>query len=938
LGELKFLDAMILFKNIESLQNLFLFFFEGPYSPDNIMSIDLILIGFSEKCEQAQKYYDSLNKIKNYWEVFFKNEKLNEKIKLTREINEYENCPLDKCKSLKKEIYNSLVKEADQGEKFMDSIFFMGIFEEIENKFGKKDKERYDYSLKKFEQLKELGNDSDVNSLDDELKQILIISIYKNKDRLNDELNFIKTYFDFNKQSKNFNPTKIKRSFIDLVNKYKKENKLGDYVVNMDDILVDMDDNKDKKGKINEINQDKKIIVDDIKKDLKTSIMEGKNKLINDMQNLGNEYYLLAKKCGVIDDRDNNMNENQRELRSAIYSKFKAFYEKLFDINYGFGSLEDTEFYHNIICLTKQIYMNASGLGLINFNEGKIIIIASEFNEIMEAFENQKKITKNSNLNYKKFLLPLMKIMNSYKMSDDKDILNNLEELFYLLKNTFKNENIYLNLFNNVLVKEKQKFNILNLNEQIINLIFKFDKNKYEFLNEDVMPIPYINEVFSDAFNLDLKQEDLRLNFETNQYLKKINELCGNKEKKNFSEMILFYFETKVIKAFELYQHQQNLQNRYQIYGDDRIKRHFRSIINKLGEATNGNIRYGNLIKLYCISFIKFFLSDLINSLIKNANNMPGINDIINFIKGSSTSEIRTTLKIYVLKLIYDNKENFFDFRNFNFEEAQINFITDEDIDKYLNKEKWNLYLNNNKKFGFDYIFTPIKEKEELAPIMRGLLEIKKNNNNEYDDSDLINCINKNNDIDLLFCGLSNIYFSFYYFTNYYTLENSIFIKEKENINNWILKIIENKEIKLLEENEILTEILLLFVNQKTSENKINIPEIFNGQNISYNELLSLLIAARFVLNTVSLSNEDSLFYRIVTNPQDIIYNYENYLKCFLNDFEIFNKEQRDICYLTYKFIKYIIFSHLYFGCLLKKIKLDDEKLLSIVQINSNDS
>ena len=289
------------------------------------------------------------------------------------------------------------------------------------------------------------------------------------------------------------------------MNKYKKENKLGDYVVNMDDILVDMDDNKDKKGKINEINQDKKIIVDDIKKDLKTSIMEGKNKLINDMQNLGNEYYLLAKKCGVIDDRDNNMNENQRELRSAIYSKFKAFYEKLFDINYGFGALEDTEFYHDIICLTKQIYMNASGLGLINFNEGKIIIIASEFNEIMEAFENQKKMTKNANLNYKKFLLPLMKIMNSYKMSDDKDILNNLEELFYLLKNTFKNENIYLNLFNNVLVKEKQKFNILNLNEQIINLIFKFDKNKYEFLNEDVMPIPYIDEVFSHKFLTTIK-------------------------------------------------------------------------------------------------------------------------------------------------------------------------------------------------------------------------------------------------------------------------------------------------------------------------------------------------------------------------------------------------------------------------------------------------
>ena len=87
----------------------------------------------------------------------------------------------------------------------------------------------------------------------------------------------------------------------------------------------------------------------------------------------------------------------------------------------------------------------------------------------------------------------------------------------------------------------------------------------------------------------------------------------------------------------------------------------------------------------------------------------------------------------------------------------------------------------------------------------------------------------------------------------------------------------------------------------------------------------------------MSLSNEDSLFYGIVTDPLNIISNYENYLKCFLSDFEIFNIEQRDICYLTYKIIKYIIVSHLYFGCLLKKIQLDDEKLLSIVNINDID-
>ena len=110
----------------------------------------------------------------------------------------------------------------------MQSIFFMAIYDLYKDEYKDKDKDKeiYEKSLKKFNELEKLGIDSDIILLEKDLRDILVVSAYKNKDKLEDEINFIKTFFGFNSGKNNFNIIKIKESLLKLMNEYEKENNL----------------------------------------------------------------------------------------------------------------------------------------------------------------------------------------------------------------------------------------------------------------------------------------------------------------------------------------------------------------------------------------------------------------------------------------------------------------------------------------------------------------------------------------------------------------------------------------------------------------------------------------------------------------------------------------------------------------------------------------
>ena len=133
-------------------------------------------------------------------------------------------------------------------------------------------------------------------------------------------------------------------------------------------------------------------------------------------------------------------------------------------------------------------------------------------------------------------------------------------------------------------------------------------------------------------------------------------------------------------------------------------------------------------------------------------------NNILDIIKKRNNNIFMKSIKVYILKLIFDKNGNFFDFRNFPFQLHQIEYLTnEEELGDFVNTKK--IELETYKKYyGFDFMFIPNKEKsknEIFGTIINQLLYLKKNSiNNNYDDKELLEIINHHNDIDLLYCGV----------------------------------------------------------------------------------------------------------------------------------------------------------------------------------------
>jgi len=246
----------------------------------------------------------------------------------------------------------------------MKSIFFLEIYNSNKDKY-KSETDRYNNSFEQFKKLKILEKNSDVNSLEKELKDILITSIYKNKDRLNDELNFIKSFFNISSNNNNYNITKIKNNLIRLVDKYIKDNNLKDIKISQSDIIPVKDDIINKK------------------------ITEEDSKLISEIDDLKKIYFLESI---IYEDTNNELNKNK------IINCFCNYFQKIFNINVKFNNIDIKEFQEKI-SLTDRIYINGLGLGLMNhLNKNKeFLLLITEYNDIFtEIFKHQNEI-KNIN-------------------------------------------------------------------------------------------------------------------------------------------------------------------------------------------------------------------------------------------------------------------------------------------------------------------------------------------------------------------------------------------------------------------------------------------------------------------------------------------------------------------------------------------------------------
>ena len=161
-------------------------------------------------------------------------------------------------------------------------------------------------------------------------------------------------------------------------------------------------------------------------------------------------------------------------------------------------------------------------------------------------------------------------------------------------------------------------------------------------------------------------------------------------------EIIMDIFERKIIKYFEL----------IPTLKDKKLEKYFKTYFtqNKKGANKTGiifdksfkifekalkildsisDVNYEkkenqntNLLKLYCIVYVKIYFNYLTNFIVNNFQEMGSIKIIMDCIKNIQNKNFSKVIKIYILKLIYNLKScNFSEFTNFEFEQKGIYFF-----------------------------------------------------------------------------------------------------------------------------------------------------------------------------------------------------------------------------------------------------------------------
>ena len=565
------------------------------------------------------------------------------------------------------------------------------------------------------------------------------------------------------------------------------------------------------------------------------------------------------------------------------FEPFSNFYSKLFE----FADTESIklfteETYFAILSLSNKIFYLAKNKRILNnayfYNSKREYLLISEFNFIIQVMEKYGKTSK-------KMIEDILIIFNKlYKNIEINNEINNryiedMNNLFDIIKENIPKDN-YNFIIVEIFLWEYEKFKGRDI------LGFFFD-NKHSYLFEDFIPI--IENIFhleiESKLNWNKRKNNNFLEFFSSEFFE-VNKAL-EKGDNSFKEMILFYFESKIMEKMNIIFEEEKFDLNY-------LTDYFLFCL-QFHDKEYDNSQIFSLY--FSIAFIKCF----IYKLIKYAYNLPEYIDPYIFrdkiFYAIKKNKLGHTLKMYIFKLIYHFCGNLKYFFKYNFNNLYFDGIEKE------------YFLKCNKVYGFDSLFIPLKLKTKDD--MYNSIIIKLFNNEPIDiihDKEINEAI-KNN-IDLLFCILVNFKFSFYIYKEYLYYDDEI---EK-----WILDKIDEKEIDAIKDKKEILKIFFYFI--KPNENNI----YQKYKILSYDQLLCLLISARFVINTISAENKDNLFYNLLFDAKNTIKNNQIiFNEYYLKDFDMNIIDKRKINCLSYKLINYIILSHLCFGYELKSLPND---------------
>ena len=884
-----FKDALIMRTNMDDIQKLLEDFFMKKTENNFFM----VLINFTEKVDVAQKYYDSLKYVENYWKTFFPNEKANELINLNETINKFEKMKLEECmeESAKDNTYINVLDEAKEGRQLQGSIIFMEIYNKLDN-LKNNDVERYHVSLSKFGTLAKLGEICDLNILDNDLKDTIINAVYKNIDLLNEELRFIKNYFkyDENKENNKFDIKIIRNNIIELVKE--KQKNLGDYQIDLDQKFKE-----DEQMNKNEGNKPLNVDQIDIAGQLSHEEMLKKKKEIR------NIYESIIYNSKIVDDTNANIKQEKKEFNN-FYELVFEFYQNIFKIGIGLANLSLKEIYEEIILLSNKIFYLAKNLRIFDDVKnngdkyGRILIF--EFNFMIKMLERYQFIKKKSYINT---LLAFRELYKNFQ--DNNFICQSINQLLDVVKEKitkFSSNYIFEEIFLYERIKTKE-------NRELLKFILD---SKYSYLYGDLLPVMDIifDKEIKDKLRFDRRIEINDLEFNSGEF-EHINEICIN-NKDNFGEMLLFYFENKIMNEIDdiIKKDERN------IFKDDNFVEGLKKYLDFLQDNINNNNKI--LLLLYSIAFVKCFLYKLINIMQKNEN---PLNDIRYFfhsiLKINDDNAVRTSIKMYIYKLIFNSCGNFLNFAGINLKQT---YFINEDIEKYIEPKI-------NKLYGFDFQFIPLRlntQEEMYNSILTKFFRVKQLME-ITSDNEIYEIISSN--VDILYCLLANFLFSNYSDKDYFGLD------DYKNTQKRFLEKINEEQIECLKNKETLKNLFLFLINFSHTK-------IYKEFDIfTYDQLLDYLISARFVIRTIYSEDENNLFYNLLLNADNTIKNNQVFFKeYYLKDFDVYITDKRKISCMTYKIINFVILSHIYFGYKLKLIKSDGiESILELNKLKNKD-
>ena len=581
--------------------------------------------------------------------------------------------------------------------------------------------------------------------------------------------------------------------------------------------------------------------------------------------------------------------ENNSYHDHALYSLFFQFYAELFKIGINSANFTLDEIVNDIIYPSNIIFYIGKNLGIIDNiqtsqNKDDLLLI-KEFH-FVKYIKLYRKITKE---NYVNTFIIFEKLFSDFQQNlmDIED----LDYLFHFLKEIiFKYDTnyIYIEIF-------LLNLEMINIKKEVLNYIL--DKTNIELFG-DLFPI--LDKIFYDAINDKFSFRGIQNNknyFQFNSDIfSEINNNCIKNED-TLGEMVFFYFENKVMNELN----KKEKEERNYIERNIENLRYYLQFL----EKNYYDIKKGNFLSIiFAVAFLKCYIYKVIKSIQENDENFRDFDylfkDVLKFKENSSKiSPFITSIKLYILKLLIYSNGNFSDIRELDLSKFWINDFKDK-LDSI------------EKEFGFDYMLLPIQLDTNIN-IYNSIIQKFFNKQNIFNDKNIIKEINNN--VDILYCLFANFHFSYFYNKNYF------FSQEYDNAKHYYFSEIKDNYLK----DELIKKIFDYFICLETK----NIYKNFNYFN--YDQILSLLISARFVISIISSKNEKCLFYNLLINVKETINNNKKYFnEYYLRDFDIEINNRRNINCLTYTIINYILLSHFFFGFKLNLIKYDDIKYVNL--------